>query len=944
VSADQIRYSVLGSVRAWRGGEELDLGSPRQRAVLAVLLLSANRVVPQSGITDGVWGEDAPASSVNLVHTYVARLRRVLEPGRARRGAGRVLARSGSGYVLHVGAGSLDLDEFATFAGRARARRRAADLAGAVSEYTAALALSHGPPLAGIPGPLADTERTRLDELRLAVALERAEVTVELGGHEEVAGELSALAAGHPLRERIVALLMTALYRSGRQAEALEVYMRTRALLADELGIDPGPELQQLQQRILAGDTPEAGAGTAAPEAGVMVPRQLPAGAAHFVGRTAQLRQLTALLEGATSDPGGTVVISVINGLAGVGKTALAVHWSHQIADRFPGGQLYVNLRGYDPFGTPMHPGEALRGFLQAFGLAPDRIPPALDDRAALYRSMLAGRRVLVVLDNARDTAQVRPLVPASPGSLVVVTSRNRLASLVVGEGARPLSLDVLSSEHAAALLIRRIGSRAAAEPQPVAELTGLCARLPLALAIVAARAANNPQFPLAAVAAELLEASARLDALDAGEPHANLRAVLSWSTDALDSQASGVLGLLGVAPGPDISLPAAVSLAGQPLAQTRARLRELEDANLITQHVPGRYRMHDLVRLYAAEYAQHTQPQASRDAALRRLTDFYLRTAHTGDRLLAPYRPEPPRPGELDSGCHPQPLTSIAEAQAWFTSEYPCLVAAQQLAAGRGWHTAVWQLAWALTTFHRRQGRLHDQVATWRAGLAAAARSADPAALALAHTCLGAACATAGHHREALHHLRRALTCADGAGDIAGQALAHSVLTEVWEYQGNDQQALDHATRALHLYQTLGDPLQEARLLGDVGWYHARLGNYGQALAHCRAALPLHRQHDDREAVAATLDSLGYIAHHDGDHEQALDYYHQALTMFRDLRDSYREAEILDCLAQAHAALGQHSAARDAWKHACELHRTQQRPDDAQRIQQQLDALDDSG
>jgi DNA-binding SARP family transcriptional activator len=909
-----------------------------------MLLLSANRVVPQSAIIDGVWGEETPATAVNLVHTFVARLRRVLEPGRARRGEGRIPASSGSGYVLQVGAGRLDLDEFGALVRRARAHRHAADLAGAASEYTAALALWRGPPLAGIPGPLADTERTRLEELRLTVALERAEVMTEVGGHDEVAGELSVLAAGHPLQERIVALLMTALCRSGRKAEALDVYMRTRTLLADELGIDPGSELQQLHQRILAGDTPGDGVGTADPMATGMVPRQLPAGAPHFVGRTAQLRQLTALLDEAAAGPGGMVMISAINGLAGVGKTALAVHWSRQIADRFPDGQLYVNLHGFDPFVTPTHPCDALRGFLQAFGLAPDRIPQALDDRAALYRSVLADRRVLVVLDNARDTAQVRSLLPASSGSLVVVTSRNRMVSLVVGEGAHPLSLDVLSREQAAALLVRRIGSRAAAEPRLVAALTGLCARLPLALAIVAARAVSDPQLPLVAMAAELREASTRLDALDTGDPQTNLRAVLSWSTDALNSQASGVLALLSTAPGPDISLPAAASLAGQPLTRTLAQLRELEDANLIIQHAPGRYRMHDLVRLYAAEYAQHIQPRDSRDAALQRLTDFYARTAYTGDRLLAPHRPEPARHGKPDPASNPQPLTSIAAALAWFTSEYPCLIAAQQLAAGQGWHAAVWRLAWALTTFHRRQGRLHDQVATWRAGLAAAEHSADPAVLALAHTYLGAACATAGHHPEGLHHLHEALTCADGARDVAGQALAYSCLTEVWEHRGNDQQALNHATHALRLYQTLGDPLQEARLLGDVGWYHARLGNYGQALAHCRAALPLHRQHDDREAVASTLDSLGYIAYHDGDHLQALAYYQQALIMFRALRDCYREAEILDCLAQAHAALGQHRAARDAWKHAYDLHRTQQRPDVAQRIQQQLDALDDSG
>lgn len=939
--ADQIRYSILGPARSWRGGDELDLGQPKQRAVLVTLLLSANRLVSQSAIVDGVWGERAPASAVNLVHTYVSRLRRVLDPGRPGRAAGHLLVGRGSGYMLRVGDGQLDLDDFGVLVGRARAYRHAADLAGAASEYTTALALWSGPPLAGIPGPLADTERTRLDELRLAVALERAEVMLELGGQDEVSGYLSALAAEYPLRERIVALLMTALCHSGRQAEALAVYTRTRALLAEELGIDPGPELQQLYQQILAGDAVAASVSGGGPESDAPVPRQLPAGAAHFVGRTAELRQLTALLDGA-SDTERRVVISTITGSAGIGKTALAVHWSHQLTDRFPDGQLYINLRGFDPSGTPVHPGEALRGFLQALGLAPEHIPLALDDRAGLYRSLLAGRRVLVVLDNARDTAQARPLLPASPGCLVVITSRNRLASLVAAEGAYPLTLDVLSAQDAASLLARHIGTgRADAEPQTVAELIELCARLPLALAIVAARAVSDSQLPLTAMAEELREAPARLDALDAGEPHANLRAVLSWSVDALDSQIADVFALLGVAPGPDISLPAAASLVAQPLLRTRALLRELQAAHLVVQYIPGRYRMYDLVRLYATEYAQHTQAQDGRETALQRLTDFYVLTARTGDRLLAPHRPQPAGLGEPVPGRPPRSLTSLAEAQAWFSSEHPCLLAAQHLAADQGWDTAVWQLAWVLTTFHRRQGRLHDLVATWRAGLAAAQHSADPAALALAHTYLGQACALAGHHSEGLHHLHRALTYAEGTGDIASQALAHSVLTEVWEQQGDDPRALDHATHALYFYQALGDSVSEARMFGDVGWYHARLGNYGQARDYCRAALPLHHQHGDREAAAATLDSLGYIAHHDGNYEQALDYYTQALMMFRELRDSYREAEILDCLAQAHVALDQHDQASDAWKHAYELYRTQQRPADARRMQRQFAALD---
>ena len=937
MSAELIRYAVLGPIRAWRGDKELDLEGPKQRAVLAALLLSANRVVPASAIVDGVWGEHAPTAAAHLVHTYVSRLRRVLEPGGGSRGPGRVLARSGSGYVLRLEPGQLDLDQFTARLRQARACRQAGDLAGAVDALTAALAALAGPPLAGVPGPLADSERTRLAELHWAAVEDRAGALLELGRHNELTGDLAALAAEHPLRERIWALLMTALYRAGRQAEALAAYDRARKLLAEELGIDPGPELQRLQQQILTRDAGLIAARRAGGGEGTVVPRQLPAGSAHFVGRSAELSQLNASLA-ATCRSGGAVVICAIDGIAGIGKTTLAVHWAHQVTDQFPGGQLYVNLRGFDPGRMPTEPAEALRGFLEALGLPPDRFPRDLDARAALYRTMLAGRQVLVVLDNARDATQVRPLLPGSARCLVVVTSRYRLTSLFTHEGAHQLALDRLNAQESRALLAERLGAgRVIAEPDAAAELIESCEGLPLALAIAAARAASHPGFPLAGLAAELRREPTRLDALDGGEPQASLRAMLSWSVDALSPPVAAVFGLLGLAPGPDISLPAAASMIAQPAGRALVMLRELENAHLLTEHTLGRYRMHDLVRLYAAEHAERAHPQPSCQAALRRLTGFYTHTAHGGDLLLAPHRP--PLTGLIDAvpGCQPQPLTELKQAQEWFASEHACLLAAQKLAASQGWDHVVWQLAWGLTTFHRRQGRLYDQVATWRAGLDAARNSGDRAAQMQAHTYFGEACALAERHEEALHHFRQGLALAEDYGDLRSQAHAHSALTELWEHQGDDQRALAHATHALALYQDLDDPVMQARMGGDVGWYHARLGNYEQARDHCHAALILHRRHRDREAVAATLDSLGYIAHHAGHPAQALRYYREALDIFRGLGDTYREAEILSCLAQAHAALGERSQARDAWRQALELYESQQRPADAERIRHHL-------
>jgi DNA-binding SARP family transcriptional activator len=938
VPVDQLGFSLLGPVRAWHGHDELELGGPKRRSVLAVLLLNANRVVPQTMIIDGVWGGEVPAGAANLVHTYVSGLRRVLEPDRGTRQAATVLTKAPAGYVMRVTAGQLDLDIFHSLIAQAQACRDAGALSGAARAYAAAQSLWDGPPLAGIPGPLASTERARLTELRLAAVEAKAEVMLELGSHAELVGDLAALAAEYPLRERIKALLMIALHRCGRQAEALSVYSHTRTLLAEELGIDPASELQEVHQRVLAGDPWHMAASGVAKPAAAPVPRQLPSRSAHFVGRAESLRQLNALLD-ADARTVGTVMITAISGTAGIGKTALAVHWSHQIADRFPDGQLHANLRGFDPAWPPVHPADALRGFLDALGVPQERVPRALDAQSALYRSLLAGRHMLVLLDNARDAEQVRPLLPASPACLVVITSRNRLAGLHTQQGAQLLTLDRLSAEEAGALLARRVGAgRVAAEPQAVAELIESCERLPLALAIVAARAASQPSFPLMALAEELRQASTRLDALDAGEPLANLRTVLSWSIDALDDETAAVFGLLGSTPGPHISLPAAASLIAQPVATTQHLLRRLENGNLLQPQRPGRYRMHDLVRLYAAEQACHAGSQRGREDALRRLAGFYLHTAYQADRLIAPHRPPLATLGDLTPGSGPHHLPGKEAALAWLSSEYPCLMATQELAIARGWYQIVWQLAWALTTFHRRQGRLPEQVAAWQAALAAADQLADPAARALSHVYLGEGCAWAGNHPEALHHIQQALVMLQEAGDVSGQALAHLALTGAWERQGDDRRALAHAARGRQLYQACGNVVLAARALSDMGWYNARLGECDQAQALSREALVLHRQHRDREAVGATLDTLGYVALRAGDSRQALGYYRQALAVFRELGDSYQEAEILHCLAEAHSALGQQDQARATWQRALALYQAQHRAAEAERIEKLID------
>lgn len=671
------------------------------------------------------------------------------------------------------------------------------------------------------------------------------------------------------------------------------------------------------------------------------VPRQLPGAPRLFTGRVREVTLLTSALD-TSVEQGATLVISAIGGAGGIGKTTLALHWAHQNMEWFPDGQLYVNLRGFDPSGTPMPPAVAMRGFLDAFGVEPGVIPVDLDAQAGLYRSLVAGKRMLIVLDNARDTAHVAPLLPGSPTCTVLVTSRQQLAGLVTTYGARPLALDTLTAAEARQLLTRHLGpDRVAAESEAVSYLLERCAGLPMALGIVAARAVAHPRFPLAVLAEELRETAARLDALDAGELNVNLRAVFSCSYDALDAEVAEVFRLLGLAPGPDISLAAAASLIAQPITRTRVLLRGLEAAHLVQQHLPGRYRMHDLIRLYAAERAHYDHSQDSRDVALKRVVDFYLHTANAGERLLYPYS-EPIELHELAPGCVPHALDDLTVTLAWFDNEHPCLLAAQVLAEEQGWDTAVWQLAWTLNSFHYRRGLLRDSVAVWQVALAATERLGELATQSLAHHLLGHVCSRAGKYAEALDHLRQALALAEQTNDRYRQASGHYGLAWCWAHQGDYQRAFTYATHALRLTQAQGQPEWVADALNTVGWCHARLGHHQQARSFCEHALTLFRQHHHREGEADALDSLGYIAHRTGQHSDAIGYYHQALTLFLDLDNFYDKADTLARLGDTYADLDWRAQARDTWQQALELYRAQHRTAEAQRIQRKLAALDE--
>ena len=607
-----MRFSVLGRLEVvGDDGSECRIAQARQRGLLAVLLLHANEEISASRLTELLWDSDGRAVAPGALRTQIWALRKLLGPAR------RLHTGAYHGYRLEVRPGELDAVQFRQFAEQGRDALESGDLDGAVRCLSHALGLWGEPPLADVPATLAmgPVAQRLLDERAAARELLN-QARLGLGEHAALIPELRESTAADPANERLWEQFMLALHGAGRSADALAAYQQARAAMQAELGLEPGHRLQQLHQRILAGDREMP----AVPVASV-VPRQLPAPVRPFAGRTAELAALTGLLEdvGALS----ATVISVIGGTAGVGKTALAVHWAHQVADRFPDGQLYVNLRGFDPSGNPTPAVAAIRALLDALEVPADRIPANLDAQVGLYRSLVAGKRMLLVLDNARNAEQVRPLLPGGPGCLVVVTSRSDLAGLAAIEGARSMRLGLLTDAEAHTLLVARLGAtRTETEPTAAGELVRLCARLPLALVIAAARVAARPQFRLRMLADELADTRSRLDALDAGDELASLRAVFSWSVGSLSASAARMFGLLGLHPGPDITVPAAASLAGAPLASARAALAELAEVSLTAEHAPGRFGLHDLLRAYAVEQARISGSESENREATGRMLD----------------------------------------------------------------------------------------------------------------------------------------------------------------------------------------------------------------------------------------------------------------------------------------------------------------------------------
>ncbi|MER5731632.1 BTAD domain-containing putative transcriptional regulator [Streptomyces sp. NPDC002138] len=902
--APSSRFAVLGPIRAWRGSEPLSSGSPQQRALLAALLLREGRTATAPELIDAIWGEDPPPQALAAIRTYASRLRKVLDTG--------LLVSESGGYAIRLGsAAALDLGVARTLSGDADKARAAGDRSLARTLLARALDLWDGEPLAGVPGPHAETERVRLGEWRLQLLETRLDLDLEVGSHAEAVSELTALTAAHPLRERLRELLMLALYRSGRQAEALAVYADTRRLLADELGVDPRPELRALQQRILRADAELARAADPAPAAvPIQVrPAQLPATVPDFTGRGPFVTELGKVLSGA----GGQVMaVSALAGIGGVGKTTLAVHVAHAARPHFPDGQLYVDLQGTEA--RPAEPEAVLGSFLRALGTPDTQIPDSPAERAALYRSTLDGRRVLVLLDNARDAAQVRPLLPGTAGCAALVTSRVRMAGLA---GAHLVDLDVMSPEEALLLFTRIVGAeRVGAERQAALDVVGACGFLPLAIRIAASRLAARRTWTVSVLAAKLADERRRLDELQAGD--LAVKATFELGYGQLEPAQQRAFRLLGLADGPDISLCAAAAVLDRPEHDTEDLLEALVDCSLLESAAPGRYRFHDLVRLYARACAERDErPASERSAALDRLLDFYLATAsrvyaleRPGDRLVAHLSPTryPGRdfaePRAALDWLYAEADTVLAcVRQAASRSALPGAGGAPDGAPGGGVLRRAVDLLWAAKDLAESGANSKQYESAAGAVRDAAHAAGDPRAEGRARTTLTTVHLIAGRFTAADDEARRATTLAKAAGDPLPSCWAPNDRGIIALHQGRFADGERFLLEAIASFRADGNHVGEAAALCNLSRIHVELGRLPTAIELAQQGIAIYDRMGLSLRLANGRYALGIALTQAGRLEEAQDQLTEALSLFHDNRQPLWEGVTHFRLAEAHLA-----------------------------------------
>ncbi|MEU9730685.1 BTAD domain-containing putative transcriptional regulator [Streptomyces sp. NPDC048002] len=884
-----LRFGVLGPVRAWRAEELLSTGSPQQRALLAALLLREGRTATAAELIDALWGDEPPSQALAAVRTYASRLRKILAPG--------VLVSESGGYAvrgLHDGA--LDLAEAQELATEAEKARGTGDLCHARDVLNRALALWDGEPLAGVPGPYAEAQRVRLEEWRLQLLESRLDMDLEQGCHAEAVSELTALTAAHPLRERLRELLMLALYRSGRQAEALAVYADTRRLLADELGVDPRPGLRELQQRILRADPglAEPSAPLAEPPAVPVRPAQLPATVPDFTGRSAFVSELSEVL---ASADGGVMAVSALAGIGGVGKTTLAVHVAHQARPAFPDGQLYVDLQGAGA--RAADPETVLGSFLRALGTADSAIPDSLQERAALYRSVLDGRRVLVLLDNARDAAQVRPLLPGTSGCAALVTSRVRMVDLA---GAHLVDLDVMSPDEALALFTRIVGEeRVASEREAALDVVAACGFLPLAIRIAASRLAARRTWTVSVLAAKLADERRRLDELQAGD--LAVKATFELGYGQLEPAQARAFRLLGLANGPDLSLAAAAAMLDLPVETTEDLLESLVDTSLLESAAPGRYRFHDLVRLYARACAERDEhPPTERDAALSRLLDFYLSTVsgvylieRPGDRLV----------DHLErSRCTGLAFGSRRAARDWLYSEAVALLACVRQAARTGSLRRAVDVLWAAIDLAESGANSKEYEAVAELLRDAAREAGDLRAEGRALTALAFVHHISGSRFDvALQEAQHALELATSADDPLTGCWAANISGVVALYQNRHDEGEAYFTSAIENFRALGDRPGEASALCNLSRIHLATSRTAGAETLARQGTAMYDDMGHALKGANGRYALGLALTQSGRLSEAAQCLHQALQVFRDSRQRLWEGMTLFRLAEVDLA-----------------------------------------
>ncbi|MFI9009800.1 BTAD domain-containing putative transcriptional regulator [Actinosynnema sp. NPDC053489] len=898
---ERLRFEVLGLLRAVRGGGEVDLGAAKQRAVLAVLLLARNTPVSRDQIIEAVWGDNTPTSAVNLVQTYVAGLRRALEPSRARRAPAELLTSVGDGYLLRVDPQQVDLDEFERGVAESARLRASGDLVAAATALDEALGLWRGEPLGGVVGLFAEVERGRLAERRVAVLEERAELLLLIGRGAELVPSLTALVDEHPLRERGHGLLMRALCQAGRQAEALAVYRRARRVLVEELGVEPGPELRKLQHAVLAGEDPEPDRPTrpmvlrpVGESASALTPAQLPRASASLIGRDEELARLDGLL--ASYRDGGLVL--VVTGPAGVGKTALALHWAQRVREEFPDGQLYVDLHGYDPNQEPLGAGEVLSRFLRTLGVPSPDIPVTVEERSALFRTLVADRRMVVMLDNARGSTELLPLLPGPP-SCVLVTSRRRLVGLVAHAEARLVELDMLDPDASVAV-VSRVAGRDGTEAAALRRLAVLCDGLPLALRIAAARLAVAPTLRVAELVAELDDEHGRLAALGLEDEDSTVRAALDASRRALSPLPARLLALLGLHPGPDVTAFVAAAMARVRVADAQRALDALTAANLLSVNESGRYGAHDLVRVYMRTLAAEL-PAAERRDSTSRMLDFYLHCADLADGRLPVARGSVRVAPEHVPEQTPKLQTS-AEAIAWLDAEQANVVAAAELAAAPGadpeWLVHAWQLPYTLSRFLWLRADRTTWLRTTEAALEAAMTLGDPAAKFVMLFNLGIALAQFQRMDESLARHREALEVARASGDVNAQARALTTVADMLQFLGRVDESEASYREALEVSRVAGSRWAEANAHHNLGLLHLASRRYDEAKSWLRAAVTMYREVGEQCGESTCHTDLAMVLLESGEGEDAVTSARTALEVASAAASPYHQAMAHDRLA----------------------------------------------